>query len=210
MARTNQDIQQIFSSVFRATKDNNYDPMQVKMLRTYPDYVKRVGTYTSINWHSKPPCLSPPICALYGWSLACSNVLKCYCCGEVLNGELPDRSSSGYAHRLEKLLKNLINCHSEICIFSKSMEPVGFLTNVSSSFQFWNRLYTFEGLHSDQLPKLPKIDIDNSQIEKCYDSVNLSLSMEAFQLALFGWKYRNNELAQLVCEDDNRSIPVRV
>ena len=66
------------------------------------------------------------------------------------------------------------------------MEPVGFLTNVSSSFQFWNRLYTFEGLHSDQLPKLPKIDIDNSQIEKCYDSVNLSLSMVRLkQIILF-------------------------
>lgn len=211
MARTNQDIQQVFSSVFRPTKDQNYDPAQIKMLRTYPDYVKRIGTYNSINWHSKPPCLSPPICALYGWSLSSADVLKCFCCDEVLSGELPERSSPGFANRLEKLLKNLINGHSSVCQFSRSMEPAGFLSNVTSSFQFWNRLSTFKGITSDLLPSIcERIEFDHNNFDRVYNSMDLGLTKEGFKLALFGWKYRNDEgLAQLVCEDDNRSIPVR-
>lgn len=51
----------------------NYDPRALALLRTFPRYQKRLETFKGTKWHSKPPCLSPPFCALYGWRTGFKN-----------------------------------------------------------------------------------------------------------------------------------------
>ena len=109
MARTHDDIGTLLnctlSSPFKHPDREFYDPAQVLMLRTYPKFLARIATFNTLNWHSKPPCLSPPVCALYGWSLNGSDVLKCCTCDEVLYCALPSRTDENFAPRLEKVLR---------------------------------------------------------------------------------------------------------
>ena len=45
----------------------NFDPRALALLRTFPRYQKRLESFKGTKWHSKPPCLNPLFCALYGW-----------------------------------------------------------------------------------------------------------------------------------------------
>ena len=81
MARTFENVGQLLAqsiqSPVKTPTQQFYDPAQVLMLRTYPAFLACIASFNTMNWHSKPPCLAPPICALYGWSLeAQCDVLK--------------------------------------------------------------------------------------------------------------------------------------
>ena len=60
----------------KISKNLNFDPRAVALLRTFPRYQERLATFNAIKWHSKPPTLSPPFCALYGWHVTDFDVLR--------------------------------------------------------------------------------------------------------------------------------------
>lgn len=208
MARTFENVGQLLAqsiqSPVKTPTQEFYDPAQVLMLRTYPAFLARIATFNTMNWHSKPPCLAPPICALYGWSLeAQCDVLKCKMCEEILYAALPQRTDDNFPMRLDKVLRGLVNGHSEICPFRTKSEPVEFLTNHDSTYLFNNRLQTFKGVEN-----LPHVTVDNIDIEivdQIKDYFGESFSKDAILLALDGWKLANKTL---YCETDHRMIPV--
>jgi len=213
MARTLEpgSIENLFSDILAPSKDENYDPKQILCLRTYPEYISRIETFNAILWHSKPACLSPPIVALYGWQLYDSNVLKCsqIDCEEVLNCELPERTNSCYPIRLEKILRSLIQCHNSCCKFSRSTEPIDFLTNYRSTFLFHNRMATFKNV--ENLPSIESkfLSRHGDKLEELYQFHNSdgNISRNGFLFSLTGWKYCH-ETESLICEADARSVPI--
>merc|ERR1712227_780890 len=136
----------------------NYDPRALALLRTFPRYQKRLETSKGTKWHSKPPCLSPPFCALYGWSLHDFDVLICPECGEVLLGTLPPRGSENYASRLDKILTGLLTNHSEVCHFRQKPEPFEFFKRDDSVYLYKTRLLSYP-----EHVTLPEI-VENSEI----------------------------------------------
>jgi len=209
MARTHDDIGTLLnctlSSPFKHPDREFYDPAQVLMLRTYPKFLARIATFNTLNWHSKPPCLSPPVCALYGWSLNGSDVLKCCTCDEVLYCALPSRTDENFAPRLEKVLRGLIAGHSDICPFRQKPEPAEFLSNHGSTFLFSNRLQTFKG--AKNLPTVSVDNLDETLVNQIKDYFGSAFSKDAVLLALDGWKLANDG-DKLHCEADHRLIPL--
>jgi len=206
MARTVENIGELLGDQipFKHPDRDFYDPAQVLMLRTYPKFLARIRTFNTMNWHSKPPCLSPPICALYGWSLSekC-DVLKCDICSEVLYAALPNRTEDNFALRLDKVLRALVSGHGEICPFRQKSEPSEFLANHDSAFLFNNRLQTFKG--ATNLPRVTLDGLDMTVVAQIKDYFGSAFSQDAVLLALDGWKLQESKL---YCEADNRLIPV--
>ena len=49
------------------------------------------------KWNSKPASLSPPFCAIYGWSLFQEDALQCNDCEEMLIAKLPKQNDELYS-----------------------------------------------------------------------------------------------------------------
>merc|ERR1719210_984428 len=105
--------------------------------------------------------------------------------------------------RLDKVLRGLINGHSEICPFRQKSEPAEFLTNHDSTYLFNNRLQTFKGVKN--LPHVTVDNLDDEKVDQIKDYFGQSFSKDAILLALDGWKLTDETLH---CETDHRMIPI--
>jgi len=198
----------------KTEQDKNFEPRAIVLLRTFPQYAARLESFSPMKWHSKPPTLSPPFCALYGWSMFDCDVLKCELCGELLLAQLPDRNSDNYASRLDRILTGLVTQHADLCKFRISHEPFEFFNRDDSTHLLKTRLMTFPDEVS--LPRIsPLISEDKMHSIRTYCKpyvANKDKLDEIITLAMNGWQYRvSDEFEEpcLECEDDVRIIPVR-
>lgn len=189
-----------------------FDPSAIILLRTFPRYQERLATYDVTKWNGKPACLSPPFCAIYGWSCKEKDVLKCPDCGEILLGELPARNNDFFAKKVDDLLTMLHSGHASYCEFANSHEPFEFLKKDDSPYLFKKRLQSFP----DTIDFLPKVSSglsdDDMEFLSRYFSFfvkNKAFKNEIINLAANGWKFTHENEAFLLCEDDARRIPGR-
>lgn len=197
----------------KISKNLNFDPRAVALLRTFPRYQERLVTFNAIKWHSKPPTLSPPFCALYGWHVTDVDVLRCTECDEVLYGHLPYRNAPNYPSRLDSILTGLITNHAELCAFRTNHEPFEFFKRDDSSYLFKNRLLSFPPFV--ELPHLvAEVDADfmTELIENFGAFVENKAEMKKIiSLSLYGWNYQvvpDQPRGNLESEDDVRVISI--
>ncbi|CAM9351821.1 unnamed protein product [Scytosiphon promiscuus] len=60
----------------------------------YAAFSARLGTFTPLNWFSKPAFASPPMCARYGWINTGRDTLSCECCGAKMHFRASARESA--------------------------------------------------------------------------------------------------------------------
>jgi len=195
-----------------------FDPSAIILLRTFPRYQERLATFDVTKWSGKPACLSPPFCAIYGWSCKEKDVLKCSECGEVLLAELPARNKDFFPKKVDNLLTMLTSGHASWCEFAISHEPFEFLKKNDSPYLFKKRLQSFPKT-IDFLPKVESglsedlLALDKNFLERHFSIFvkNKQYESEIIELAANGWSFKADEHdgALLVCEDDVRQIPER-
>ena len=88
-------------------------------LRGYDSFMLRFRTFSSLTWFGKPACVSPLVCARWGWEVAEPDTLQCVACGAFLHGPLPLKAQSSiYDDCVERLKNNLKAAHSKFCVFA--------------------------------------------------------------------------------------------
>lgn len=214
MARTFESATLQIDPSLQISKNVNFDPRAIALLRTFPKYQKRLASFNATKWHSKPPALSPPFCALYGWHVLEPDVLKCDDCDEVLYAHLPQRNSEEYPGRIDNIITRLVAQHTDLCGFRAKHEPFEFFKRDDSAYLFKNRLLSFP--KSGLLPEVTSsISADSlAKLVAHYGSfVDNKDQMETIiSLAVNGWNFQKsveNPMGNLECEDDTRVIPVR-
>ena len=84
-------------------------------------YLSRLSTFRAgANWFDKPPPVSPPQCARYGWTLTGHNLLTCNVCGACLKA--PEHMVND-PEVLATLVSQLTTAHGELCPWRGNPSP---------------------------------------------------------------------------------------
>jgi len=212
MARTFESVKLQIDPSLEISKNLNFDPRAIVLLRTFPRYQERLQTFTPTKWHSKPACLSPPFCALYGWEIFEADTLKCESCEELLYAQLPPRNSEHFPNRVDRILTGLITQHDELCEFRQKHEPFEFFKRDDSTYLLKTRLLSFPA--ECKLPSVVNTidgDVMNQLRPYCETFVKNKDQLDVIiSLAMNGWNFQKSEdypMGNLECEDDVRVVP---
>ncbi|CAM9753909.1 unnamed protein product, partial [Hapterophycus canaliculatus] len=109
----------------------------------YAAFTARLGTFTPLDWFSKPAFASPPMCARYGWVNTGCDTLSCKCCGarmhfrDATNGRKDNGNAAGDATEevvavvepvsSSSFLSRLKSQHHDLCPWNGNACPLEFL-----------------------------------------------------------------------------------
>ncbi|XP_022656405.1 nuclear-interacting partner of ALK-like isoform X2 [Varroa destructor] len=170
-------------------------------------FLSRIATFfneegVNHHWLSKPPSLSPPNCAMFGWRLTSCNMLTCELCGSKLFAEVSAKLPAHIARKcLKEIERNLRSGHTKGCAFRfapcpdhfKYISPTAAAALVAA---FEQRLESLSVLKQD----LPCVTMDEfDQLDKIKrDSDLKDTPTELVILALLGWEHHSTAYNKFV------------
>ena len=101
--------------------------------RTHELFLKRLNSFTLINWTGKPLCLSPPLFAQYGWQCIGVDTIKCSVCGATAICRLPWPNAGNYRWKIVESCNHIINGHEDMCPWPNNPCSNSFLALYDSS-----------------------------------------------------------------------------
>lgn len=187
--------------------------------KEYEDYKVRIETFldeygSQSQWSCKPPELSPPVCARFGWKCVGVDMLCCISCKAHLDCQL----CSNLGHKLykectEKLVSSLKDAHKSSCPWKTAPCPESYaVMEPVMRHEALDQLRKRFGTLIPILPSLPLLNTDQIQeklgadaIAKVCKLAGEEENMEherAVLLALTGWKAVNPtvKMKQFGCE----------
>jgi len=94
----------------------------------HTNYLTRLTTYTPLTFFGKPPSISPPICALHGYTNTSLDVITCGECNNQLTLTIdPTHTLSSADTVAEEYAKALITTHASSCVWSVGPTASSFL-----------------------------------------------------------------------------------
>ena len=84
-------------------------------IRTHEQFIKRIKSFSLINWTGKPLCLSPPLFAQYGWQCIGVDTVRCSVCGATVICRLPWPNAGNYRQKIRESCLNIVNGHESMC-----------------------------------------------------------------------------------------------
>ncbi|KAK8757908.1 hypothetical protein V5799_004458 [Amblyomma americanum] len=143
--------------------------------KEYEDYKARIETFldeygSQSQWTCKPPELSPPVCARFGWKCVEEDIICCISCKAHLDCQL----SNNLGHKLykectEKLISSLMDAHKSCCPWRTLPCPESYavmqpMMPHEALDQLRERLGTLVLI----LPSLPLLDTAHIQEKVCF------------------------------------------
>ncbi|CAN7937572.1 unnamed protein product [Ixodes hexagonus] len=194
--------------------------------KDYADFKSRIETFfddygTLSRWPCKPPELSPPECARYGWKCVNESMLVCVACKEHLDCEVS--SSLGrklYKECLSKLVSSLEEAHRPCCPWKtapcpKSYTAMNPVLRKDALLQLQERLDTLSPIPSN-LPVLNTDKVwssisteDMLKIEKLINKErDLEMPRTELLLAVTGWQAGagSGKMKLITCEYCSRKV----
>jgi len=100
----------------------------VDKIRTHELFLKRINSFTLINWTGKPLCLSPPLFAQYGWQCIGVDTIQCSVCGATVVCRLPWPNAGNYRQKVLESYNNIVTGHEPMCPWSSNPCSESFLS----------------------------------------------------------------------------------
>jgi len=203
------------SSCDDASSVSYKSPQLVSETSSINAFNQRLVTYCTSRWFAKPICMSPIVCAQYGWICTDINTLECSSCGEkiVLKG---DKTEFEYVSMIKS------EGHNPICKWASNPLPpsVAFkiedvksllganlhkLTKLAETEKF--DAANFWNVNNWVLPDLEELEEQREGLENSFINISeklVPITRRILDITLFGWNIQSESL--LSCNKCRRRV----